>query len=182
MAAPTVTSSRHRLGPCEVVFNSSSLGSTLGGVEVRRTHHRAGMKADQLGEGDSEIAILGDSIEVTANLAEYSLSQLATLMPGTTLVTDAMDPTKLRLRGDSGLGSQALRDSLAKTLVLKPIISNAITTDELEWLTIPKAFPSGDFQFSYSNEQRAYRMTFIGLPDSTIGNQRWYMGYVSAAS
>lgn len=182
MAAPQVTLTNLVLGRCEVLIGGTVMGATVGGVKFRRSEIAVELKADQLGQGISELVYDGEGCEVDIPFAELSLSKLASVMPGTYVVTDSMDPTKQVLRGNLNTGARALADNLAKEIILKPISANVVSTDTSEWVHVFKAVPIGDFEIGWDGTQQVYTRKFVGLPDSTHGNRRWDWGDPTAAS
>lgn len=159
------------LGPCEVTFNSVSLGKTKGGVKFRYTEETKPVNEDQAGVSNvDEISVGYSACEVEIPLSRSSLTTLSTVLKGATL-----QGSKLSVYNQVG---ESMYDNAA-LLVLKQIINGAATTDATKWLNIPKAAPKADFEVSFdSDNQRVYKTLFKGFPDAS-SKLVWFIGSVS---
>lgn len=155
-----------QLGACVVKFGGEDLGLTKGGVEVTIATTTYKVTVDQFGGTEVNEYITGRTASVKVPLAETSLDRLQVAIPGSTLVTDAVTPTKKKLQGLTATGS-SLR-TLADELILHP--KPLVSTDKSQDFTLPIASPKGDFSFSYKHdEERVYTVEFMGYPDLTTG-------------
>lgn len=155
-----------KLGACSVTWKATDLGYTKGGVEVEVTTAKKKIMVDQFGETEVNEYIQGRSIVVRVPLAETDIELLASVLPGSTLVTDGSDPTKKKISVPSGVGT-SLRD-LAGSLVLHPYDQPVSYKDED--VTIPLAAPSGDLSYSFRHdEERIYAVEFYGYVDDATG-------------
>lgn len=155
-----------KLGPCNVTWGGVNLGYTKGGVEVEITTAKKKIMVDQFGETEVNEYIMGRTVVVRVPLAESDLQLLVQVIPGSTLVTDAVTPTKIKLNIPTGVGT-SLRD-LADVLLLHP--TNELTTYKAEDLTIPLAAPSGDLSFAYRHdEERVFMIEFVGYAENLTG-------------
>ncbi len=155
-----------KLGACSVTWKGNDLGFTKGGVEVEVTTAKKKVMVDQFGETEVNEYIQGRSIVVRVPLAETDIELLASILPGSTLVTDGTDSTKKKISIPSGVGT-SLR-GLAGSLVLHPYDQAASYKDED--VTIPLAAPSGDLSYSFRHdEERIYAVEFYGYADNTTG-------------
>ena len=153
-----------QLGPCQIEFDATSIGETLGGVTLNITENVAEIKSDQKGDTVKDERVVGISVSISAALSDISLDHLATLFK-TTKVTDATDPTKEKV-----VVSSTVNKSLAsngKKLVLKPIIDGVATSDANLWIT----FPNANFKVTASaafnsSDQRVYAFEAKAYPDS----------------
>jgi hypothetical protein len=82
-----------KLGVCRVLFNGSDLGYTKGGVEVEVKTDTHEVNVDQFGKTPINEYIMGRSCTVKAPLAETTLDNLISTMPGATLVSDGVFAT-----------------------------------------------------------------------------------------
>jgi hypothetical protein len=159
--------SKVKLGPCTVTWNAVNLGYTKGGVEVEITTAKKKIMIDQFGETEVNEYIMGRSVIVRVPLAESDLTLLASVIPGSTLVTSGVAPNqKKKLNIPTGSGV-SLRD-LAEKLVLHP--TNELATYKDEDFVIPLATASGDITFAYRHdEERIFMVEFVGYADNVTG-------------
>ena len=151
-----------KLGVCRVSYNGVDLGYTKGGVEVSVKTETHKVLIDQFGKTPINEYVMGREVTVKCPLAETTLDNLVKIMPGATLVTDAVDPLKKVVNVNTGIGIN-LRD-IAQTLVLHPI--NKADTDKSDDFTVFKAATAGQLQFSYQLEnERIFSCEFNGYPD-----------------
>jgi hypothetical protein len=157
-----------KLGVCRIYFGGVDLGYTKGGVEVEVSTETHKKTVDQFGETEIDEYIMKRTCVVSAPLAETTLENLVTIMPGATLVTDSIHPTKKRVDVKTGVGTSLL--TLAKTLILRPIEKDGLTaetTDKSEDFIIPQAGTAGALNFAYKvNEERVFSTTFTAYPDA----------------
>lgn len=160
------------LGPCEVVFNGTSLGKTHGDVVFKYNIESRDIKEDQAGVTPVDAVLVGGVCECTVPMTRSTLAQLAAAIPGASLTTANL------LESNNPVGVS--RYDLAGSLVLKPIVNNAATTDQTRWLTIHKAHPSPNFEVVFNNEgQRVFNVMFKAFPNqSTPIGSIWRMGAV----
>lgn len=153
-----------KLGVCKITYKSQDLGYTKGGVSVDVTTDTYAVTVDQFGESVINEFITKRDIKVECPLAETTLENLVSIMPGASLVTDALDPTKKRVDVTNGIGTNLL--SIAGELRLHPIELD--DADLSEDLVIPLAATAGAMKFSYKHdEERVFNTSFAGYPDST---------------
>lgn len=82
-----------KLGVCNVLFDGVDLGFTKGGVEVEVSTSTKEITVDQMGETAIGEVIMGRKVQATVPLAETTLDNLVTIMPGSTLVSDGAKAT-----------------------------------------------------------------------------------------
>lgn len=159
------------LGPCEILFNSVSLGKTKGGVKFRYTEESKPVNEDQAGVSNvDEISAGYSACEVEVPLSRSSLTTLSTVLKGATL-----QGNKLSVYNHVG---ESMYDNAAQ-LTIKPIVNGVASTSEADWLIIPKAAPKSDFEIIFdSDNQRIYKTLFKGFPDAST-RLVWYMGSAS---
>ena len=153
-----------KLGVCKVTFDGQDLGYTKGGVEVSVKTETHKVMVDQFGKTPINEYVMGREVTVKCPLAETTLENLVKIMPGATLVTDAVDSTKKVVDVPTGIGTNLL--DIAKVLVLHPIGKPDL--DKSDDFTIFKAATAGALNFSYKLEdERVFSCEFNGYPDST---------------
>jgi hypothetical protein len=143
-----------KMGVCTVSFGGVDLGYTSGGVKVS---YRAETKDVVVDQEDIplDVIVTGQSIEVTIPLAEQNLERLGGLLPGATFTQDVAKQ-KLVLSGTAGTRLYPL----GKKLVITPVG----LTSANEKLTIYKAVPQPQIEFSYDKDkQRIYEVVFKGV-------------------
>lgn len=149
-----------KLGVCTVLFNAIDLGFTKGGVEVEVATETHEVTVDQLGSTPIDEIIMGRTVTATVPLAETTLENLVQIMPGATLVTDGVAPTKKKVTVNTGVSTSLL--DIAQILVLRPK-----GTTGGEDFTIHKAMTAGALTFSYQTDQeRVFNVTFKGYADA----------------
>lgn len=150
-----------KLGVCSVMFDAKDLGYTQGGVEVTVKTDTHKVNIDQFGKTPINEYIMGREVTVKVPLAETTLENLVATMPGATLITDMVDPTKKVVNVPTGIGTNLL--DIAKKLVLRPVGK----TDASEDFTIFKAATAGGLNFAYKLEnERIFNVEFTGYPDA----------------
>jgi hypothetical protein len=155
-----------KLGVCKVFFDDNDLGYTQGGVEVTVSSETHKVEVDQFGKTPINEYVMGRSVTAKVPLAETTLENLAAIMPGATLVTDGVDPTKKRVDVSSGIGTDLL--SIAKELRLHPI--GKADSDKSDDFVIHQAATAGALNFAYKvDAERIFNCEFMGYPDATTG-------------
>lgn len=157
------TEANTRMGVCNVTFKGVDLGYTKGYVKVDYTTETVQKEVDQEDAPIGEL-ITKQALNVVVPMAEFDLDVLVTLLPGATVVTDSVDPTKKKmvLSGASGADLQ----SMAGELVLTPVGA----TDDNDNLTLHHAGPVPAFNFSYEKENmRVFEVTFKAY----VGENGW---------
>lgn len=155
-----------KLGVCKVFFDDKDLGYTQGGVEVAVKTDTHKVNVDQFGKTTINEYIMGRDVTVKVPLAETTLENLVAIMPGATLVTDTIDPTKKYVEVTNGVGTDLL--SIAKELRLHP--KGLPDTDTSEDFVIPMAATAGGLTFAYKLEnERIFNCDFTGYPDPATG-------------
>lgn len=153
-----------KLGTCKIKLDATDLGLTIGGVEVEVSTDTHQTKVDQHGETIVKEFIKGRNMTVRLSLAETTLENMVSVMPGATLITDGGDPTKKKVEVTSGTGIDLLTS--AGKLTLHPV--ELPDSDKSEDLTLPKASTPGGLSFSYkSDEERVFTTEFSAYPDDT---------------
>lgn len=154
-----------KVGVCTVTFAGTDLGYTKGGVEVEVTSEKYTVTVDQFGQTPIDDYLIGRSITVTTPLAETTIDNLVTTMPGATKVVDSVDNTKIKAEVTTGIGTNLL--DIADKLVLHPI---AAGNSVLEDVIIPKAATAGNMSFAYQlDTERVFNVQWTGYPDPATG-------------
>lgn len=79
-----------KLGVCKVFFDGKDLGYTQGGVEVTVKTDTHKVNIDQFGKTTINEYVMGRDVTVKVPLAETTLDNMVTVMPGATLSTDGV--------------------------------------------------------------------------------------------
>ncbi len=79
-----------KLGVCKVIYDGVDLGYTKGGVEVDVSTDTHPMTVDQFGESLINEYITKRDVKVKVPLAETTLENMVSVMPGATLVSDGV--------------------------------------------------------------------------------------------
>lgn len=157
-----------KLGTCRIYLDNVDLGYTQGGVEVEVSTDTHKVMVDQFGETEVNEYIMKRSCQVTVPLAETTIDNMIKIMPGASLVVDAVDPLIKRVDVTTGVGTSLLDGALK--LVLRPIELDTATPDKSEDFVVPLAATSGALQFAYKvDEERVFNTVFTGYPDSATG-------------
>jgi hypothetical protein len=148
------------------MFGATDLGLTKGGVEVEVTTETYKIVVDQFGSTEINEYVTGRNATVKAPLAETDLTTLAAMLPGSTLVTDSVTPTKMKINVSTSTGL-SMR-TYAQELVLHPL-AQAAASKNYDFV-IPICCPKGEFNFAYKlDEERIYNVEFYAFPDLTTG-------------
>lgn len=75
-----------KLGVCQVTFDGKDLGYTKGGVEVTVDTETYKIEVDQFGRSPIGERIMGRTVQAVVPLAETTLENLISIMPGATMV------------------------------------------------------------------------------------------------
>ena len=168
---PNNDATQVKIGVCSVTFKTVDLGFTQGGVEVEVATETHEVLVDQFGSTPLAESIMGRSVIVRCPMAETTLDNLVALMPGATLVTDAIDSTILRVDVVSGVGIDLL--AVAGELILHPAAVAA--GDESEDFVVPLAMTAGALNFAYKvDEERIFNVEFKGYVDTANGNKLFH--------
>jgi len=156
------------LGPCQVWYGGSQVGTAWDGVTVRFTDNDAPVYEAEHGETPVDAVHIGQGqVEVTVPLTRLSLADLTIVVPGGTTTVSGMKVVNDRV-GVSEYDN-------AQELILKPIQGNSTASDQY-WFHVPKAYPLPDMEISFNTrDQRVYNVTFKGFPDADTGVV-WHIG------
>lgn len=161
-----------KVGVCKVFFNGVDLGYTKGGVEVTVKTDSHKVNVDQFGKTTINEYLIGREVMAKVPLAETTLSNLVSIMPGAELVTDGTDPTKKQVKVPTGVGINLL--DFAEELRLHPV--GKPDSDKSDDFVIPLAATAGSLNFAYKLEdERIFECEFTGYPDSATG-KLFYIG------
>lgn len=159
------------LGPGELTYNSVVLGKTSdnpdggthGGISLKGDTTVQETYRDAEGGNPHDVIITGQKMMVEAALAGLSIEQLASIFPNATVSGSGVG-RKLVIKNPVGL---SMRDN-AKKLIIKPIYSGVVSTDPSDWVVFGLAFPTPNFEFSYSlDSQKTIKVSFTILYNLT---------------
>jgi hypothetical protein len=155
-----------QLGTCSVIFGSTDLGLTKGGVEVQVQTQSYKITVDQFGSTEINEYVTGRTAMVKVPMAETDLDLLQKVIPNSTLVTDGTTPTKKKVNVTTSTGISFR--TYADKLTLHPIAQSA-GSKNFDFV-LPICCPKGDFQFAYKlDEERIYAVEFYAYPDLSTG-------------
>ncbi|GIQ63716.1 hypothetical protein PACILC2_22840 [Paenibacillus cisolokensis] len=155
-----------KLGPCKVIFDAGgtdevTIETTQGGVVLTYETTSREVTVDQFGSTPIREIITGRTATVEAPFAEYDIVKLAKFIPGSKLVTDALDPTKQRVDVDASKIIDLI--NYAKKLQIIPLSSDATANDTI---TLYKAAPTTTLNYTYSfDNELITNVSFKGYPD-----------------
>jgi hypothetical protein len=144
------------LGPCNIQFDSVDLGSSKGGVKFRYTEETKPVFEDQKGVTEVDGIVVGASCEVEIPLTRTQHAKLAKVIGAS-----SYSGTRFRVRNRVGV---SMLDN-AKVLILTRLIENVASTAKDDILTVYKAYPRPDLEFTFDNEgQQIAKILFKTFP------------------
>lgn len=172
----------YQIGPCALYYrlysNSSgalaSLGDTFGGVNLTVEESFKTINTDQAGTVPVDEFITGMTPKISAKLANITLENLAFMLKGTIETSD----THKRLLLTAHAGYSLMTNAIY--LQLRPYVNGAESTDENDWITLPKAGIKATANLVYDNEtQRVIQFDATGYPDASRSNAVIILGNVT---
>lgn len=153
------------IGSAELTFDSGGtpqvLTPSFGGIKITDTLETAEVKED--GQGDAPVGNVtkGRIVKIEFPATRSTIAQLTTLLFGSAVTTT----NELVVSNDVG---NDLSDSAVEVLI-KPLINNAPSTVEAEWIHIPKCSPPIEkFELTFDNEnQRVFMCEMQAYPDAS---------------
>lgn len=138
---PSVSVNKLDLGPCQIFWNGSDLGGSLGNVTINFKFTKADMKADQYGTTVLDRAVSGFESTIETEIAETGNNTLLnTIFPNSVLSTSGSEKA---VTFPNKVGS---RDSLLTgSLRLHPM-NQSPTNFDLDW----------NFECAMFNEESSY--------------------------
>lgn len=158
------------LGPCQVTWDTTDLGATLGGVTFKEDLKVVDIKEDGHGDTPVDSVFMGRNVSVECKFTRSTLEQLEKLIE-----SSVKGATNLAVKNSVGNAMY----SRAKELILKPLVDNIPSVTTSEWLHVHKAYPVAAVNFGFdASGQRIVNVTFRAFPDQTSGKvgQIWRMG------
>lgn len=154
-----------KLGPCKVTYDVGgtpvTFETTQGGVVLTYEMTTREVNVDQFGSTPVREIITGRTATLAVPFAEYDVPKLAKVIPGSTLVTDATDPTKQRVDVDASKIIDLI--DFAKEVRIEPLSSNATANDTI---TLYAAAPTTNLNYTYSYDNELItNVTFKGYPN-----------------
>ncbi len=169
------------IGPCDLVFDSTSLGLTKGGTIFYFTRNTAKTTADKTGETAREKLVIGEECMVKAAITEATLEQLAKIIGGTVSGT-----TTKQLKLNNSVGTNLIDG--AKELILKPLAAGVVSANEADWIRIAKATINPNFEVPHDlQNQKVWAFEAEGHPltaddvasGGTWGDGTWAEGDIA---
>jgi hypothetical protein len=149
------------LGPCDVIFNGSSLGATFGGVILRSEAIAQGIKEDAQGETDVDRVFTGRNVSVEVPLTRVGFATLQKV-----IANSAGGVTNVVVSNPVGLAEY----DNAKAMILKPVIDGVVSVTESQWLYLYKVHAEENSELSWDNsKQRVFKVIFKVFPYTGSG-------------
>lgn len=157
------------MGPCKVIYDFEAVApdtevvieATQGGVVLTYEQTTRDTNIDQLGSTAAKRIITGQPVTAAVPIAEYDLDRLTRMIPGSTLVVNATDPTKKRVDIDASKVIDMLK--YARKMKIIPLFEGANASHEV---IIHKAAPSANISYTYNYENELItNVNFIAFPD-----------------
>lgn len=153
-------------GICDIIYNKTNLGETKGFVDVE-INESVTEKSEIMPYGNTPIDHydVGLRIDVTVPLAEYTLANLNTAIPGSTLRSDRITA--------GGIGDDNTIPSY-KLILVPTIINNVVDVP----MTIYKAAVIKIGKIRWEHDIKIIDVTFTGQIDTsrTAGDQLFRIG------
>jgi len=110
-----------KLGVCQIFYDGQDLGYTKGGVEVEVSTDTHKVTVDQFGVSEINEYITKRSLKVKCPLAETTLDNLVSIMPGASLVTDGVKANgAIELSGNAAEGESITINGVEFTFSATP--------------------------------------------------------------
>lgn len=159
-----------KLGVCTVTYGGTDLGYTKGGVEVEVATETYKVMIDQFGNTPVKEYITARTCVVRVPLAETTLDNLVSIMPGATKT--GTEPAAARVDVTTNVSAD-LKAGAAK-LVLHPVSAGADLNDDF---VIPLAATGGAVTYAYKlDEERIFNVEFNAYPDDTANGLLFRVG------
>ncbi len=149
------------MGPCEIVLgygesDAINLGPFLGATTFTGETTVNDIQEERYGEAAVDAIMAGTVATLELSMTRSTLDQLnEVLNAGGVLGSAPYEYIKLK----NQLGCEMY--DLAKSVVIKPICDNVVSTDPSEWVHIYKAFPVPGWNLTYDRStQRVFPITF----------------------
>jgi len=126
--------------------------------------------------------LVGRTAMITVPFAETSISLFGTIIPGVSVVTDAVTASYQKAILNTPVGSDLVA-SVARVLLLTKSIGNTESTNPNDKFRFWKAAPTGRMEFGFDlANQRVYQAEFIAYPDASQDFSLGVFGNVNAAA
>lgn len=156
------------LGVCSVTFNDVDLGHTKGGVEVTYTPEYHDVTVDKYGNTPVESYLIGENLEATVPLAEYTVANLHKAIPHSGVAGAGDARTTI-----GALAGKKATDE-AYELVLHPISEGTRRHD----IVFYKASIMSEVVLNHAvDEEKIIEVTFKALLDESKSDQN-YLGMI----
>lgn len=152
------------MGPCEVVWGYGetgglNLGPFLGATIYKGETSVADIQEERYGEAAVDAIMTGTVATLELKMTRSTLDQLNEVLNGGDPAGILGTVPEQYLVMKNQLGCEMY--DIAKSVVIKPICDNAVSTDPLEWVQIYKAYPVPGWELTYDRStQRVFPVTF----------------------
>jgi len=157
-----------KVGVCDVTFNGTDLGHTIGGVEVTYEPVYKDVMVDAYGETVVEKYLIGEKLTAKVPLAESTIANMRNAIPQSTFAGAA----NRRITIGAKAGKKATDD--AYQLVLHPSGEGTRAFD----IVLHKAYSAESVVLSHTNDgEKIIEVTFVALLDETKADGN-YLGLI----
>jgi hypothetical protein len=158
-----------KVGVCDVSFNGTDLGHTLGGVEVTYAPVYHDVVVDKYGQTVVDKYLIGEKLTAKVPLAEKTIANLKAAMPQGQYAGAA----NARLLIGKSAGT-AKASALAAQLVLHPVGEGTRKFD----IVLYKAYVASEVTISHKNDEtQVIEVEFEALLDETKSDNN-YLGLI----
>ena len=161
------------LGPCSVIMNPdgtpAELNPTMGGVKMRDTLLFTKIVEDGMGESAVSGVDKGREVQLEVPMTRASIARLNLVIYGSELVGST-------LTVKNTVGNDFY--SLAKKILIKPLVNNIASITTSEWTHLWHCFPVVDQEIVYDNsEQRVAKILFEVYPSQDTARRGKFYQY-----
>jgi hypothetical protein len=177
MSVPNI--SKLRLGPANIYLTENAVSTYVGGtaqIDITVKQTWADLMCDQLGTQAANKVLVGVEAYCEFVFREIDLKNFSRALAATKSYIDDVDASKRRVEVYPRVGIDLA--TLARTMVIKPLVGGVETTDKEQWITADKAAPDTETaKWAYAaSGQRDIPARFYFMPDGANNNRLFYMG------
>uniref|UniRef100_A0A6M3M1A2 Uncharacterized protein n=1 Tax=viral metagenome TaxID=1070528 RepID=A0A6M3M1A2_9ZZZZ len=153
------------MGPCEVVWGygeagAMNLGPFLGATLFKGETHVQDILEERYGDAPVDAIMIGTIASLELRMTRSTLEQLAEVLNAFT----SGDVLYL----ENQLGCEMY--GISKSVVIKPICDNEVSTDPVEWVQIYKCYPIPGWELTWDKAtQRVFPIMFKVFPSQESG-------------
>ena len=149
-------------GPFRVYWDTQDMGYSESDIELNDEPQFVEAKVTEFGDSVFNEMTNGSACTITVPFTEMSNTVFAKL-GGTEVGTDVIFSCPVG----------TLVRTLAKELILKPVVDQVVSVDSKEWTTVYVTYPKRKFATTYGPSQRVWNVEFQAYP-SLVSGQKGY--------